>query len=68
MRTTPLQDKLFQSTEIRIDGRVIHPMYVFRVKTPEESKGPYDYYTLVHKVPGERAFRPLADGGCPLVK
>ena len=68
MRTTPLQDKLFQSTEIRIDGRVIHPMYVFRVKTPEESKGPYDYYTLVHKVPAERAFRPLADGGCPLVK
>jgi branched-chain amino acid transport system substrate-binding protein len=68
MRATPLDDKLFKTTEIRVDGRVIHPMYLFRVKTPAESKGEWDLYTLVQTIPADQAFRPLADGGCPLVK
>jgi branched-chain amino acid transport system substrate-binding protein len=61
-------DKLFKSTEIRADGRVIHPMYLFRVKKPAESKSEWDLYSLVATIPADKAFRPLADGGCPLVK
>jgi branched-chain amino acid transport system substrate-binding protein len=68
MKATPVSDKLFGTTEIRIDGRAIHPMYLFQVKTPGESKAPYDLYKLVQTTPADKAFRPLADGGCPLVK
>jgi branched-chain amino acid transport system substrate-binding protein len=46
----------------------MHEMYLFEVKTPSESKGPWDYYKLLAKVPAEQAFRPLDEGGCPLVK
>jgi branched-chain amino acid transport system substrate-binding protein len=42
-------------------------MYLFRVKSPEESTGPWDYYELVATIPAEQAFRPLEEGGCPLV-
>ena len=62
------KDKLFGEVAIRQDGRVVHPMYLFEVKKPEESKYPYDYYRLVSTVPAEQAFRPLAEGGCSLVK
>jgi len=62
------KDKLFGDVTIRQDGRVIHPMYLFEVKKPEESKYPYDYYKLVSTIPAEQAFRPMADGGCALVK
>src|SRR6266446_1327908 len=62
------KDKLFGDVTIRQDGRVIHPMYLFEVKKPEESKYPYDYYKLVSTIPADQAFRPLADGGCSLVK
>jgi branched-chain amino acid transport system substrate-binding protein len=68
MERTELDDKLFGSTEIRADGRVVHPMYLFQVKAPSESKYPYDYYKLVETIPAAQAFRPLAEGGCPLVK
>jgi branched-chain amino acid transport system substrate-binding protein len=61
-------DKLFKSTMIRADGRVLHPMSLFRVKKPEESKGEWDLYSLVSTVPADQAFRPLAEGGCPLIK
>jgi branched-chain amino acid transport system substrate-binding protein len=67
MRSAPIQDKLFGTVKVRIDGRAIHDMYVFRVKTPAESKGKYDDYTLITTIPGEQAFRPLDQGGCPLV-
>ncbi|MGP8121076.1 MAG: ABC transporter permease, partial [Xanthobacteraceae bacterium] len=50
------------------DGRVTHPMYLFEVKKPEESKYPYDYYKLVATIPAEQAFRPIAEGGCPMIK
>ena len=62
------KDKLFGDVTVRQDGRVIHPMYLFEVKKPEESKYPYDYYKLVSTIPAEQAFRPIADGGCSLVK
>jgi branched-chain amino acid transport system substrate-binding protein len=62
------KDKLFGDVTIRQDGRVIHPIYLFEVKKPEESKYPYDYYKLVSTVAAEQAFRPMAEGGCSLVK
>ena len=62
------KDKLFGDVTIRQDGRVVHPMYLFEVKKPEESKYPYDYYRLISTVPADQAFRPIADGGCSLVK
>lgn len=68
MRATPIDDPLFGKGEVRIDGRATHPMYLFQVKTPAESKGPWDLYTLMATIPANEAFRPLADGGCPLVK
>jgi len=68
MKTLKGKDKLFGDTEIRQDGRVIHPVYLFEVKKPEESKYPYDYYRLVSTIAADKAFRPIAQGNCPLVK
>ena len=68
MKETPTDDPLFGKGSIRQDGRKIHDMYLFKVKTPEQSKGPWDYYDLVATIPADKAFRPLADGGCELVK
>jgi len=62
------KDKLFGDITMRQDGRVIHPMYLFEIKKQKESKYPYDYYRLISIVPADQAFRPLADGGCSLVK
>jgi branched-chain amino acid transport system substrate-binding protein len=67
LREKPIEDPLFGTLLIRSDGRTVHPMYVFRVKKPEDSKGRWDDYTLLTTIPSEEAFRPLADGGCPLV-
>ena len=67
MKAMPTDDPLFGKGTIRADGRKIHPMYLFDVKTPAESKGPWDFYKLVSTIPAEQAFRPLADGRCPLV-
>ena len=68
MKEMPTDDKLFGKGSVRIDGRKIHPMYLFQVKTPAESKGPWDYYKLRATIPENEAFRPLSEGGCPLVK
>jgi branched-chain amino acid transport system substrate-binding protein len=68
MKKLPTDDPLFGKGKIREDGRKIHPAYLFEVKKPSESKGPYDYYKLRATIPAEEAFRPLKDGGCPLVK
>jgi len=68
MKAMPTEDKLFGKGSIRADGRKIHPMYLFEVKSPAESKGPWDYYKVRATIPADEAFRPLADGGCPLVK
>src|SRR2546428_4774629 len=68
MKETPTDDKLFGKGVVRADGRKIHPMYLFEVKKPAESKGPWDLYNLRATIPAEEAFRPLKEGGCPLVK
>jgi len=68
MKATPTDDKLFGKGTIRVDGRHIHDMYLFEVKKPQESKYAGDYYKLRATIPAAEAFRPLKDGGCPLVK
>jgi branched-chain amino acid transport system substrate-binding protein len=68
MRETPINDFMTKNGQLRIDGRVVRDMYLLQVKKPEESKGPWDYINVVQKVPGDQAFRPLDQGGCPLVK
>ncbi len=68
MKEMPSKDPLFGEGHIREDGRHIHDMYLFQVKTPAESKAPWDFYKLVETIPAKDAFRPLADGNCPMVK
>jgi branched-chain amino acid transport system substrate-binding protein len=68
MREMPINDFFTKNGKIRIDGRMVHDMYLFEVKKPEESKGPWDLYKLLATVPGDEAFRPLDKGNCPLVK
>lgn len=67
MRARPIDDPLFGPVTIRADGRAVHAMHVFRVKRPADSAGPWDLYERVETIPPELAFRPLAEGGCPLV-
>ena len=68
MKDLPTDDVLFGKGSIRKDGRKLHPAYLFEVKKPSESKGPYDYYKLLATIPADQAFRPLNEGDCPLVK
>ncbi len=68
MKKMPTDDECFGKGIIREDGRKIHPSYLFEVKKPSESKGAWDYYKVLATTPAEEAFRPLADGGCSLVK
>ncbi len=67
MKEMPTDDPLFGKGTIRQDGRKIHDMYLFEVKKPEESKGPWDYYKLRATIPAAEAFRPIDKGSCPLV-
>jgi branched-chain amino acid transport system substrate-binding protein len=67
MKEMPTQDVVFGAGRLREDGRKIHDMYLFRVKTPQQSSGPWDYYETVATIPAEEAFRPIEDGGCPLL-
>ena len=68
MKKMPSDDPVFGKGRVRQDGRHIHDMYLFEVKKPAESKGPWDYYKVRATIPAEQAFRPEKDGGCPLVK
>jgi branched-chain amino acid transport system substrate-binding protein len=68
MKETPTDDPLFGKGTIRADGRKVHPMYLFEVKKPAESKGAWDYYKMRATTPAEQAFRPIDQGDCPLVK
>ncbi len=68
MKALPCDDDAFGPGHIRADGRKIHPGYLFEVKTPAESRNPWDLYKVAATTPGEEAFRPLAEGGCPLVR
>jgi branched-chain amino acid transport system substrate-binding protein len=67
-KETKWDDPVFGLSYIRADGRKMHNMYLFEVKKPSESKGPYDYYKLISTMSGEEAFRPIDQGECPLVK
>jgi branched-chain amino acid transport system substrate-binding protein len=66
MKAIPTDDRLFGKGMIREDGSVIHPIYLFQVKSPEESKGEWDYFKLVATLPGQEAFGPM-NKACPLV-
>jgi branched-chain amino acid transport system substrate-binding protein len=68
MKAMPTDDDAFGPGRIREDGRKLHPAYLFVVKKPEESRGAFDYYKLLQTTPGKEAFRPLAEGGCPLIR
>jgi branched-chain amino acid transport system substrate-binding protein len=68
MKAMPTDDDAFGAGSIRVDGRKIHPVYLFEVKAPNESRGAWDYYKVLQTVPAEEAFRPLAAGGCALVR
>ena len=68
MKAMPVDDDAFGQGRIRADGRKLHPAYLFEVKAPAESRGPYDYYKLLETTPAEQAFRPEAEGNCPLVR
>jgi branched-chain amino acid transport system substrate-binding protein len=68
MKAMPTNDDAFGEGVIRPDGRKIHPVYLFEVKKPEESRGAWDYYKVLQTVPADQAFRPLNEGGCSLVR
>jgi branched-chain amino acid transport system substrate-binding protein len=67
MRAMPVNDFYVTNGHLREDGRLVHDMYFAQVKTPSESAKPWDYYKILGTIPGNQAFRSLADGGCPLV-
>ena len=68
MKSFTAEDDAFGKTDIRQDGMALTPSYLFQVKAPSESKGPWDYYKTIVTTPSSEAFKPLAEGGCPLVK
>jgi len=67
MESIPTDDTLYGKGTIDPNGRKRHAMYVYQVKTPEESKGKWDYYKLIREIPADQAFRKPADSGCPLI-
>ncbi|MBR0871413.1 ABC transporter substrate-binding protein [Bradyrhizobium tropiciagri] len=68
MRELPVNDFMTRDGKIRQDGRLVRDMYLFRVKSPAESKYQFDYYELLATIPGDEAFKPMEDGGCPFLK
>jgi branched-chain amino acid transport system substrate-binding protein len=67
MKETPVEDFFARNGTIRPDGRMVHDMYLVEVKSPDESTGRWDYYTILRTIPGDQAYMPMAEGGCPLV-
>ena len=67
MREIPVNDFFAHNGHLRQDGRLVHDMYFAQVKTPAESTKPWDYYNILATIPGDQAFRPMSEGGCPLV-
>ena len=66
MKAMPTDDEVYGKGSVRVDGRKLHPMYLFQVKTPAESKGPWDFAKVIAEVPADEAWRSLAEGGCAL--
>ena len=67
MQKTPINDEFATNGALRPDGRMVHDVYLVQIKKPSESKGPHDLATLIATIPGDKAFRPMQDGGCPLI-
>src|ERR1700733_3160193 len=67
MRETPVHDAFTPSGKLRPDGRMVHDVYLVQIKSPAESKGEWDLLKLIATIPGDKAFRPMADGGCPTI-
>jgi branched-chain amino acid transport system substrate-binding protein len=67
MQKTPINDEFTTNGVLRPDGRMVHDVYLVQVKKPSESKGPSDLAKLVSTIPGDKAFRPMDQGNCPLV-
>ena len=68
MREMKVNDMFTKDGYVRVDGRFVHDMYLWQVKTPAESKAPWDYLKPVATIPAEQAFQPLSESTCPLVK
>ena len=66
MREMPVNDFYVRNGHLREDGRLVHDMYFAQVKQPSDSSRPWDYYNILGMIPGDQAFRPLAESGCPL--
>ena len=66
MRAMPIHDFFAENGRIREDGRMVHDMYLAEVKKPSDSRSPWDYYRILQTIPGDQAFRPMSEGGCPL--
>jgi branched-chain amino acid transport system substrate-binding protein len=68
IRDMPVKDFFASNGRVRLDGRMVHDMYVMQVKYPDESSGAWDYYKLISTIPGDEAFRPLSQSECPLAR
>ncbi|MGB5424155.1 MAG: ABC transporter substrate-binding protein [Desulfobacterales bacterium] len=68
MREIPVNDFFAKNGKVREDGRMVHDMYLAQVKKPEESKYPWDYYKILRVIPGDEAYKPLAESECPYLK
>jgi branched-chain amino acid transport system substrate-binding protein len=68
LRAHPQSDMFGKNMKLREDGRLVHDMYLFQVKKPQESKGPWDYYRMLQVIPADQAFQPLSLSRCPLIK
>ena len=68
MKALPIDDDILTNASIRADGRVVSDAYLFEVKRPEDSRGEWDLYSVTAKLGPDQAWRPMADGGCPLAR
>ena len=68
IREISVDDFYARGGRLREDGRLLHDMYFVQVKTPAKSTGPWDYYKILATIPGEQAFRPAGEDGCPLIR
>ena len=68
MLATPVNDVITHDVKIRADGRVLRDLYITEVKKPSESKAPWDYWKVISTIPGDKAWRPVEESECPLLK
>jgi branched-chain amino acid transport system substrate-binding protein len=67
MREKPINDAFAKGGILRPDGRMVHDVYLMQIKSPAESTGDWDYLKLIATIPGDKVFRPMAEGGCPTI-